>query len=68
MLLALLLLLDLALAAPARLNRGDATAPGVQWEQDQPLPILNLPYARYRASRYDRQSDVRIPPLFFPRG
>jgi hypothetical protein len=59
MFLATLLFFNSALAVPARLNRRDATAPGVQWTADQPLPILNLPYARYRANRYDRQNDVR---------
>jgi hypothetical protein len=63
--IAILLFLDFALAAPARLDRRDAMAPGIQWEADQPLPLLNLPYARYRANRYDRKNDVsQNPPPF----
>jgi hypothetical protein len=59
-----LLFLNSALAVPARLYKRDTTALGVQWEVNQQLPLLNLPYASYRANRYDQQNDVSLASLF----
>lgn len=58
---ALFSLFAAAIAAPTsnRANLTENYAPGISFDNDKSgLPLLKLPYATYRAAKYDSNTDV----------
>jgi hypothetical protein len=51
------------LAAPVAESGAESTSQrqlGVYFESADALPVLNLPYASYRATKYDKAHDVSL--------